>query len=300
MSEPDFEPPASWSWAPSLDAPIVPAKLLRLNQLLEAQNWPTMSPWWLEQIGNVYGLGRKRNAFRVGRRGGKSTTVCRIAVYESLFVRHDIPPGDEGVFGIVSANRDQAKDRLNTIKATFEALDLGGVKYYSDRVILPERRIAIRVFTASHAGVVGNTAIGYMFDEITRWRDSDTGRNPAKEVISSAMPSIATMPLAKAWFISAPFSTVDLHYAMVAEGTTNYQYVGEAPTWVANPTLSIEGTKELEPDNDIWLREFGIIPTSSEESKFLSAALLKEASISFETRDNWDPCKLKGAPCLNN
>lgn len=262
----------------------IPPELAELNSILMSKGWHDLSSWWKDQIGRVYADKKTRAVFRVGRRGGKSQTVCRIAVFEALFGRHEIPPGDVGEFGIVSADRDQAKARVNTIKSIFEALEIGGVKIYADRVELKEKRIAIKVFTASHSGVVGGTAIGWMLDEMTRWRDKDTGSNPAKEVINSLMPSISTMPNAKVWFISSPYSTIDVHYEAVEQGTNEYQHVGIAPSWIANPTLSIERTKILEPDPIVWSREYEAIPMASSEYNFFSPALIKEAQVPFEVR----------------
>lgn len=267
-----------------MNTPMIPFELQTLNELLMEKGWHDLSDWWKDQIAQVYATNKRRAVFRVGRRGGKSATICRIAVYEALFVDHKIPPGDIGVFGIISADMKQAKDRINTIKAIFEALDLGGVKTMADQVLIPERQIAIRVYAASLRGVVGCTAIGWMLDEMTRWRDSDTGKNPAEEVIRSLMPTISTMPKARTWWISSPYSTLDIHYDAIEEGITNNQHVGIAPTWIANPTLTEEETRALEPDEAIWLREYAAIPLASDESKFFQYGLIEEARIPFDLR----------------
>jgi len=86
----------------SQDSQVWPRDLLdcldALSQPLERAGFDPLSPWWREQIGRVYAHPSARTAvFRVGRRGRKSATLCRVAVAEVLSGRHLIPPGDTGV-----------------------------------------------------------------------------------------------------------------------------------------------------------------------------------------------------------
>lgn len=265
-------------WVPQL-----PEQLEYINTVLLRKGWPDLSPWWRKQIARAYFAERRTIGYRVGRRGGKSTTICRVAVYEALFAEHNVPPGDVGVFGIVSAERPQAKDRINTIKAIFDALGVD-CKALSETIQIKDRQREIRCYTASKEGVVGCTSIGWLLDEMTRWRDNDDGSNPAIEVVRSLMPTIATMPEAKVWWISSPFSTIDIHYELIERGNDDKQIVAIAPTWVANPTLTEEDTRHLERDTPTWEREYAAIPMAGDESKFFSAALLTEAKVPFKDR----------------
>src|SRR5688572_33212026 len=96
--------------------PPLPEHIDRVNRVLVAAKWPDISPWWRRRIAWAYEHGAFELIFRVGRRGGKSSTMCRIAVAEALYGDHYVAPGDTGVFAIISAERPQAVERLSTIK----------------------------------------------------------------------------------------------------------------------------------------------------------------------------------------
>src|SRR5690606_30635590 len=111
----------------------------------------------------------------------KSSTIAgRVAVAETLFGEHIVPPGDTGYFAIVSAERDQAKERLQTIRDVLEVLEID-YHYTQQMITLVGRNVAFRTFTASLQGIVSFTCIGALCDEEARWRDRDTGANPARE-----------------------------------------------------------------------------------------------------------------------
>jgi hypothetical protein len=258
--------------------PKLPEKLEWINSVLVKKGWPDLSPWWRKEIARAYFAGRRSVVYRVGRRGGKSSSMCRVSVYETVFGDHAIPPGDVGVFGIVSAERPQAKDRIDTCAAICAAIGVEH-KALAQTIEFKDLNRRIQAFTASKEGVVGGTSVGWILDEITRWRDSSDGSNPAIEVVRSLMPSMATMPNAKAWWISSPYSTLDIHYEAIERGNNKHQIVSIAPTWVANPTLSEEDTKALEPDEETWLREYAAVPSSGEEQKFFNAQIVEEAVL---------------------
>jgi hypothetical protein len=238
-----------------------------LERALIAKGWPAMSPWWREQIERFYRSGRRQFVLRVGRRGGKSSTLCRVAVLEALYGDHKIQPGDVGIVGIVSVSRDEASQRLRTIKSLLDAL---GVKYSekTDSLTLESRPIVFKVFTGSVAGVVGGTWICGFIDEVARLRDSDTGANPAKEVLASLRPTLATMPNAKLFLSSSPLGAEDAHAVAFDLGETEFQCVAHAESWVANESITEAETRALEPDPRIWSREFAAIPSTAVNGAF--------------------------------
>lgn len=244
-----------------------------MEQQLYARGFPTMSPWWRATLERFYQSGKRRGVYRVGRRGGKSSTMCRVAVLEALYGGHQVPPGDLAFVAIVSVKRQEAISRLITIRAVLDAL---GVRYepIDQGVQLVDRPIAFRVFTASIAGVSGPTCLCAICDEVSKWRDADTGANPATEVLASLRPTMATMPSARMFLISSPLGIFDAHAKAFDEGDTEAQAVAHAPSWVANPTLSEDYTHTLEPDDDVWRREYGAIPSEDADSGLLSATLL--------------------------
>lgn len=279
-------------FGPAEEYPVeLPDKFQWLNSELESAGWPAMSDWWTKNLGRVYfsnwimrerlfqpNKQRRGGVWRVGRRGGKSSSICRVAVYESIFGEHDVPPGDIGIYAIISAERPQAKERISTIKKICDVIDAKG-KEYTESFEFKDRNRAIRAYTASITSVVSFTCIGGMCDEMAIWRDTDTGTNPAKEVIASLKPSTAGLPNAMLHYVSAPWSTLDEHHKAFTRGTQPDQLAFYAPTWVARPTLTEDETHLLEPDESSWMRAYKAIPLASDETKFFNAELIEQARI---------------------
>ena len=99
----------NWStFSPAVGThPILP-HLDALDRLLVAKGFPEISAWWREALTRFYNSGARQFVGRIGRRGGKSSTLCRVAVLEALFGEHVIPPGDVGIVGIVGRRKTKA------------------------------------------------------------------------------------------------------------------------------------------------------------------------------------------------
>jgi hypothetical protein len=254
--------------APPSRAEVMISRYRALDRLLVDKGFPPTSPWWMAQVERFYGSGRRQLSLRVGRRGGKSTTLCRLAVLEALWGEHRVPLGDVGIVGIVSVSRDEAAQRLRTVRSILDAI---GAEYRdrAETVELTARPITFKVFSASISGVVGGTWVCALLDEVARWRDDAiSGANPAREVLTSIRPCLATMPSAKLFMSSSPLGTEDAHAAAFAEGNNAFQAVAHAPSWIANPTLSEEATRELERDERKWSREYAAIPQAGAVGAF--------------------------------
>jgi hypothetical protein len=89
---------------------------------------------------------------------------------------------------------------------------------------------------------------------------------------------MATQPKARIFLSSSPLGRLDAHAAAFDEGDTDRQLTAFAATWTANPSVTEEQTRELEPDEDRWRREYASIPMEGDEASFLSAALLDHAT----------------------
>lgn len=265
-------------------APCAPWCIDDINKRLVAARWPEISPWWWNVIREVEywrAHGVRNYVVRAGRRAGKSSTVAgRIAVREVLSDMHQVPPGDTGYFAILSADKDQAQERLETCHEALKALGIAHRKT-ANEITLTDRNVGVKAFAATEQAVVSFTCIGYLCDEVARWRDRDTGQNPARKIITSLRATMLTMKSALGWYVSAPWSTLDEHHAMVEAGSNENQRVFIAPTWIANPTVTEEETHRLEPDFLSWQREYAAIPMSSDETKFFSAEFVDAAARSL-------------------
>ncbi len=255
---------------------------------LVAKGFPATSPWWRGQIGRWYTSGCRQFVPRCGRRGGKSSSLSRLAVVHAL--EYDltlIPPGDVGTVAIISTDRSEALGRLRTIEAILDAL---GVAWKPCKapivgIELVDRRIVFRVFTASIAGVSGFTAIFILCDEVAKWRDSDTGVNPATEVLASVRPTMATQADAKIVLSSSPLGRLDAHYDAYETGDNDFQLVAHAETWIANPTVTEAETRKLEPDESTWMREYAAIPQAEAEFGLLTEFLVDRMSRPLDVGD---------------
>lgn len=252
--------------------------LMRVDARLVEAGFPPMSPWWKKTLREFYSTGKRRLILQAGRRGGKSSTLCRVAVAETLYGEHNVPPGDVGVFAFISIRKTEAHERLRTIK---EILDVLGVRWRPQRDDLKIENMArvFRVYGASFRTVVGGTSIGIIGDEVSRWRDDELGANPAREVLRSIRPSLLTMPNSHEFLSSSPWSTLDAHYEHYEMGDTEDQMVAHATSWEANPTVSEKSCRELEPDPETFDREYRAIPMKAGLSAFFDPTAIDESII---------------------
>lgn len=246
MSVASFDPNAFLRRFWAMDAALVVAR------------FPATSPWWRAELERFFRSGRRRWIIRAGRRAGKSSTLCRLAVAWALWGAWSIPPGDVAVTAFISLDRDEASARLRTIAAILRAL---GVSFdeRSDEIELRDKPLVFRVVTCSIRSV-GFTSVAVFGDEMARWESRDTAANPAREVMASLRPTMATQAHAFEVCSSSPWGTEDYHHELHEAGDTDHQVTSRAATWEANPTLSEQRTRELEPDERAWSREYAAIP----------------------------------------
>lgn len=233
-----------------------------MDRALVAHGFPATSPWWRAEIERFLRSGRRRWVIRAGRRAGKSSTLCRLAVCWALYGGWSVPPGDTAVIPFVSVDRDEAGARLRTISDILRALG-AAFEPRGDELELTDRRLVFRVVTCSIKGTVGFTSVAVFGDEMARWESRDNAANPAREVMGSLRPTMATQPLAFEVCSSSPWGTDDYHAELFDQGDDAHQVTSFAPTWIANPTLTEERTHELEPDARVWSREYAAEPGST-------------------------------------
>lgn len=253
--------------------------LRAIDRALVAKGWVPISPGWWRILERCYRSKKRNMVGRGGRRAGKSSTIIgRVAVFEMLSAKHVVPPGDIGWFIVISADKTQAKNRIKTARKSLDDLEIPH-RATTEEITLADRAIGMKAIAATLEAVVSDTCIGCLCDEMARWRDKDSGANPAKDILTSLKPSMATMPNAIAWYISAPWSTIDEHHKMFEAGGDESQEVFFGTTWDLNPTITEADTHKLERDKVSRDREYGAIPMSSDESKFFAGAFVDAAKI---------------------
>lgn len=253
--------------------PGVLANLPALERALQAAKFPAMTAWWRETFERFYSSRQRQLVLRVGRRGGKSTSLCRIAVLEALFGEHQPSPGDLLTVAIISVDRREATGRMRTVKAILAVLAIEW-KPIENGIELVGRGVAFVIFTASVGGVSGFSCVCAICDEVAKWRDYETGSNPATEVLASLRPTLAGQPNARLYLSSSPMGTRDAHAVAFDLGETALQFVAWAPTWIARPLLTEEDCRALEPDEDTCSREYGAIPFDGSTAMLFTLPML--------------------------
>jgi len=252
-------------------------QLIANEEVLSRKGFHKMSPWWKRSLKSFYAKEKaSRLVLRVGRRGGKSSTLCRVAVAEVMAGEHMVPAGDVAVFAFISVKKAEARERLSTICHILVALDVPFVRR-GDEISIEGMPICFRVYSASFRTAVGMTCCGIICDEVSRWRDEETGANPAREVLASVRPSMATMSGAHEFLSSSPWSTLDAHHDAFEMGNTKDQLVFHAPTWTANPSISYDRCCDLEPDESVRDREYGAIPMKAGLTAFFDPQSIEDA-----------------------
>lgn len=259
------------------------AKLWQMESTLVVSGMPAMPKWWRDTIERFYLTGKRRLVVRKGRRVFASTCVApRLAAAEMIFGEHRHLPGTPPiVFAFLSVKRGEAANRLKGVSAILDAL---GVKYTQrgDNIELSSYPAIFSVVTANFRTSVGET-VGFAWcDEVARWRDDESGANPAEQVVGSLAPALATLPDARLFLVSTPLGREDFHARQFDIGTTELQETAFGATWEINPTLSETECRKLEPTDHIFQREYGGIPQAARLAAFPSEQIAR----AFEPREH--------------
>ncbi len=260
-----------------------------LDAQLVSLGWHASSPLWLDIIERFMRSSKKRLVVQMGRRGGKTVHICRIVATIVLFGKYSIPQGDVGYFPILSVKLKDAKKKLAILRKILTALKVN-FKATKEELILTDYPVIIESRAASANTVVGDTCIGLMLEEVSRWRDKDSNANPAKGILSSIRPNMATQPEAMEFMISSPWSTEDAHYQAVEEGDTDAQMVVKGvASWVANPTVTEAWCRNAEPIDLFFNREYASIPMPAGTEAFYTPYDVDQAMRPAVEPDKW-PC----------
>jgi hypothetical protein len=135
----------------------------------------------------------------VGRRGGKSESIARVATFEAAHGGHEVAlaPGQLGLVAVISPRREQSQEILNycrglaALPQVRPLLD-GDPTQFEIRF---KTGVAIRVMTADAVAVSSPTVVCAIRDEQAKFPGDDT-TTPDREIDASLRPALA--PLAGA------------------------------------------------------------------------------------------------------
>ncbi len=249
--------------------------LIGLDVDLVAAGHHRLTPWWSAQLERWYAHPTARTLVaRVGRGGTKSHVSVKVALNEVIHGDWIVPPGEVHYWAYVSTTKDEAGQRLNLIERFLVDLGLKSERN-GDQITLQDEPRGWRVFAATVASVSGFRCFGATGDELCKWKSADKMANPAGEVMASVAAMTVTHPGARRLLVSSPLGLTDYHFKRHELGDTADQLVCEAPTWVANPSVTEEQTRELEPDERIWNREYRARPQAGALSVFEPEAIVR-------------------------
>lgn len=255
---------------------------LRLDQALVAAGWHPTSAWWLRQLTRWAATGARQWVICVGRRGGKSSFLARLAVAQALFGECEAPAGDTLVCAFLSVKLEEAKARLKTVREILEVIG-ESCSFTADKVRLPHRSLEFRALAASEKSAVGFTACLIVADELATWEEHGA---TAAQVLDKIAPSMGTVPQAFLVASSAPAGTTTHHHRLVLEGDTDYQIVsGPVASWIANDSLTEEQCRALASSEVVFDREWrGIASDNSTAPALDREAILYALSAKVPER----------------
>lgn len=129
----------------------------------------------------------------IGRRGGKSETIGRVAVFEALHGNHAVAlaPGQVGLIPVISPLREQSAEIIRYVKGLCE---LPAVKKRVARVLAEsvefKTGVTVAVMTADAVNVSGPTVVTAIRDEWAKWPGDDSTM-PDREIENSLRPALA-------------------------------------------------------------------------------------------------------------
>ena len=205
------------------------------------------SNWWRYSIGDFYGSGKSFGIFLVGRGGGKSSTLERIAGADSLFADRKVPPGQTWTWPFISVGPDDANRRISGIAAVYRAAGLAiigeenteGSKHKEGVKVTRAPRGALELVDmrgnaiqlASIAGTIGNVSgpstIGMTIDEAAKLHDKTTNANPLTEIIASGAQTSRARRGWRAIVSSSAWETSGAHYQLIEQGDNESNFIAK-------------------------------------------------------------------------
>lgn len=251
------------------------ARLVRLDERLVSGGFVPMSDWWRHDLAKFYESGKRWGVYLVGRGGGKSTTLTRVSVAETMFTSRAIPPGQSWIWPFISASTGDARRRiveiatiLGRLAINFEPSSPQGQPTIStfDACNNP---VAFVALAGTIAAVSGPSSVGATVDEEQKLRDKNNV-NPAREIIISLVETFRARAGIRAIRCSSAFSRDGSHASSIAEGDTMTNHIGR----IGAPFLAaaVDGFAEVAR----WEEQRGDRPTAERLRKY-AATLTAES-----------------------
>lgn len=223
--------------------------LFWLDAKLVSCRMPAMSPWWRFTLGEFYGTEKRWLLVRVGRGGGKSTTLERVAGAESIFGERTIPDGQRWMWPFISVSSSDSSRRIEGLLAILRAIDIEPekvVRALPPAIELPDSRgqpVSFVALASTIAGVSGPTTVGATIDEEAKLRDRSGNAHPATEIIASIVATFRAREGIRAIRCSSAYDLAGSHYLSVEAGSNAASHVAR----IGEPflTAALDGLEDV-------------------------------------------------------
>lgn len=195
----------------------------------------------------------------VGRRGGKSSIVSLIAVYEAIFKDWSqyLSKGERATIFCMSTKKDQAQIVFRHCRALLHNYEHMITKEHNEMISL-NNKVDIVTIPARFTGLRGYTVAAVILDEFAFFPTEDYA-NPAKEIIRSLRPAI--LPGAKLMGISTPYAKMGFLFDVFKKNYGKEKariLIWKATTQYMNPAYRLDKIDEEYEEDPISARtEYG-------------------------------------------
>lgn len=240
-------PPDRWSRARA-EASALGAGMYGYFLWVDAQcalaGMPSASPWWRWSIGQYYTSEKPWGVFLVGRGGGKSTTLEKVAGSDSFWGARKIPPGQVWTWPFISVGPEDANRRVTGTAAVYRAI---GLRVIGEEGIDGKAKDGVKISRAprgsmelldamgneiqlaSIAGTIGNVSgpstLGMTIDEAAKLRDKSANANPLTEIIASGAQTSRARRGWRAICCSSAWERIGAHFQLVEQGDNETNFV---------------------------------------------------------------------------
>jgi hypothetical protein len=249
-------------------------RFLAFDDSLAARGVPPLTDWWREGIGrwvDAYEAGGALELYAcAGRGSAKSTALCKLALFFTVFGDFAVPPGERHFAICLSRLKEEASKSIAIVDRW---LTLLGIDHHlaGDVVEVGQSR-GIRIVAASVAAASGWRAYAVLKDERSKWSETgETDERIAEEIDTSAGAMSATHERAPVCaFGSAYYATGAFHEAIESGTDESKVVLGPVATWIAAPHVTEESTRKKERNERRWRREYLCEAQSASEEAIYS------------------------------
>ncbi len=209
--------------------------LLWMELRFAVQGQHAMSPWWRTELARYFASEKTWALFCLGRGGGKSSTLVRVALlytlFGCLFEKRQVPPGQRWIWPFISAGTQDASRRINETQALLRGLNIEAKmrgSQFSKSIDLCDvvgNDVSVLSIAGTIAGVSGPSAIGATIDEEAKLRDAKANSNPATEILASIVQMFRSRAGVHAIRCSSAWRAGGSHYSSIVEGETEKVFV---------------------------------------------------------------------------